>query len=386
MDASELLERYAAGERNFRGVDLAGADLSHADLHSANLFDANLRRANLSAANLSKANLRDACLNYADLKGANLRGANLSNASFFNPDLGELFTIQDLRELATILDEACLEGANLAGANLIGASLEGANLSKARMVSSSPRFLLVARFNGANLKKANLSESHCEGVNFMDANLSGAKLHNAYLVRANLARAKLNEADLTNVNLTDANLAGVDLTYTLLKGAKLDGTISYCQNNLGNLNRTNQVLTARVNFLESQLEEQGEIQASNQGTNNAPYSWQGLYFRSKAEIKIAEVLDCAGVLFYPNCKARLNTPEGRDQKESDFLVFYQGKWGILEVDGEPWHTPSRTVHDHERDRLFKAHGICIVEHYDATRCWNEPDGVVREFLDILSQA
>jgi hypothetical protein len=124
---------------------------------------------------------------------------------------------------------------------------------------------------------------------------------------------------------------------------------------------------------------------TNQGVK-APYEWNNLYFRSKTEIKIAEALDRAGVLYYPNCKARLNTPEGRNGRESDFLVFHIGKWGILEVDGEPWHPPSRTVHDHERDRLFKAHGIRIVEHYDATRCWNQPDKVVQEFLEILSQA
>jgi len=42
MDAEELLERYAKGERQFhsamlRGVDLKGADLSGIDLSSANM-------------------------------------------------------------------------------------------------------------------------------------------------------------------------------------------------------------------------------------------------------------------------------------------------------------------------------------------------------------
>jgi uncharacterized protein YjbI with pentapeptide repeats len=36
MDAKELLEKYAAGERNFAGADLAGAKLAGADLARAN--------------------------------------------------------------------------------------------------------------------------------------------------------------------------------------------------------------------------------------------------------------------------------------------------------------------------------------------------------------
>ncbi len=32
LEASQLLERYAAGERDFRGADLQGADLNNAKL------------------------------------------------------------------------------------------------------------------------------------------------------------------------------------------------------------------------------------------------------------------------------------------------------------------------------------------------------------------
>jgi len=65
------------------------------------------------------------------------------------------------------------------------------------------------------------------------------------------------------------------------------------------------------------------------------------------------------------------------------LIFHERKCGILEVDGEAFHPPSRTVEEHERDRLFKQNGILLVEHYDAKRCYNEPEGVVTEFLEIL---
>lgn len=114
-------------------------------------------------------------------------------------------------------------------------------------------------------------------------------------------------------------------------------------------------------------------------------NWNNLGFRSASEIKIAQALDKAGVLFLPNCKARLGSGGNRQNREPDFLICYNGKWGILEVDGEPFHQASRAVADHERDRLFKIHGITVAEHYDANKCFNKPDEVVNEFLRILDQ-
>jgi len=172
-----------------------------------------------------------------------------------------------------------------------------------------------------------------------------------------------------------------------LSGANIDGTILAYQKVSEELQRENQQLIEQIKLLESHLIQQKSAQdltkVSNQGIN-APHEWKGFYFRSKAEIKIAEALDRAGVLFYPNSKARLNKAEARVNKESDFLVFQAGKFGILEVDGREWHQIA--ADDHERDRLFKRYGIRVIERFDASRCWNEPDKVVQEFLEILSQA
>lgn len=111
--------------------------------------------------------------------------------------------------------------------------------------------------------------------------------------------------------------------------------------------------------------------------------WQNLYFRSQSEIRIAEALDRAGVLFFPNCRGRLGR-EARQNREADFLVCHNGAWGILEVDGEPFHPPSRTVQDHARDRAFREHGVRIVEHFDATECYERSDEVVARFLRLLA--
>jgi very-short-patch-repair endonuclease len=71
-------------------------------------------------------------------------------------------------------------------------------------------------------------------------------------------------------------------------------------------------------------------------------------------------------------------------REPDFLVCKDGHWGVLEVDGDLYH--SRAAKDHERDRLFRACGIKVVERYTANRCYREPEKVVGEFLVLLDKA
>jgi hypothetical protein len=114
-------------------------------------------------------------------------------------------------------------------------------------------------------------------------------------------------------------------------------------------------------------------------------TWKNLHFRSQSEIRIAEAFDRAGILFFPNCRGRVGSAT-RENREADFLVCHDGKWGILEVDGEPFHPASRTVEDHARDRVFREHGILLVEHFDATECYNQADDVVARSLRLLAKA
>lgn len=129
---------------------------------------------------------------------------------------------------------------------------------------------------------------------------------------------------------------------------------------------------------------------SNQGVVFSPsvkmHTWNNLRFRSKTELKIAEAFDRLEVMFLPNCMTRLGRIPKRENMEADFLVCHRGRWGILEVDGEPFHPPGRTVHDHERDRKFHSHGIMVIQHFDANLCYNDPDKVVKEFIELLCQS
>jgi uncharacterized protein YjbI with pentapeptide repeats len=181
LDRSELLERYAKGERDFRGAELRGADLR----------GVNLREVDLSVAKLSTANLMG-----ADLMGADLIYTDLSDADLSNADLS--FT-------------------DLTGANMSGAKLHNADLS----MSTCPLAILT----DATLNSANFSDADVKHTNFTDANLTGATLTNATLSRANFTDANLADADLTGAELTGANLRGAKLSGTNFEGAVLGTTL-----------------------------------------------------------------------------------------------------------------------------------------------------------------
>ncbi len=132
MDVEELYCRYAAGERDFSGVDLTRADLNIAklkysehlkpglnDLSGINLCSANLTRANLSLVNLCGANLRSANLTLAELSCTILTAANMQKAILECAQVGCHLIDVDLREanlFCTGFAYAKLTRVNLMGA------------------------------------------------------------------------------------------------------------------------------------------------------------------------------------------------------------------------------------------------------------------------------
>ncbi len=274
--------------------------------------------------------------------------------------------------------------------NIHGVDLSGASLRKAKMVdievrpdTSNSHCAIAADLRYSDAFQADLSYAKLSGVLFYNANLQNVKLYKADL---SIWRdwGKDYQTDLREANLTNADISYANLKGAILRKAVLDGAdVSFA-----NLESADTYDASMLNLIfssssSSALSTSGKPEASNQALDgNSLRVWENLRFRSECEVKIAQALDKAGTLFFPNCKGRLDTLEGRRNKEPDFLVFYEGKCGILEVDGEPWHPPSRTIQDHERDRLFKRYGICV-EHFDASRCIEQAELVVREFLDIL---
>lgn len=264
MTVEEFLAKYAAGVRDFSGVDLAEANLNGAKLNEVILNHANLNVVNLSGAMLNSAHLQyvklnvarlsGAHLNNADLKGASLNVANLIRADLSRANLRKSSLIRaeliradlsradlyrsvlrnaDLREASlrqanlreANLSLVCLKGGFATGANLEHANLANADLTKTDLSGANFRH---AELRQAILTRANLSGANLSGANLRWADLSGANLRWADLSGAKLSGANLTEANLSNANLTDASLVHADLHKTKLikadwTGADLSG-------------------------------------------------------------------------------------------------------------------------------------------------------------------
>jgi hypothetical protein len=178
-----------------------------------------------------------------------------------------------------------------------------------------------------------------------------------------LRRSQVNlQRNLTiEVNLSGANLSGANLS-----GARL----------FANLNEADYVQTD----LDKKITADSDTKLSN---SENEIDWNGFCFHSDAQVKIAEILDRISTLFIPNSQLRLATPAGRQNQQADFLIFHQNKLGMLKIDSESSH---QNATEDEMCGLSVDSGICLVKHYDATRCSEQPDIVVQEFLEILTQA
>ena len=129
QSAEELLERYAAGERDFQTADLQwailqDADLEYSDLQRANLQGANLQRAGFQQADLKRANLQQADFQRANLQGADLQMANLHNTNLTGAELG-WGAIGRTDFASATLDKIWHNGPSLTGVDTLQLTAEG---------------------------------------------------------------------------------------------------------------------------------------------------------------------------------------------------------------------------------------------------------------------
>ncbi|MEH2388923.1 MAG: Rid family detoxifying hydrolase [Nostoc sp.] len=218
MDAGELLEKYAAGQRNFQGAVLGNVDLRNTDLIEIDLSNANLTGANFKGADLSQANLTEAIINGTDFSRACLTAANFSKVNGT-----EIWSKRELVKPSANFSGANLSSVNLSGANLSSANLSHANLDKANLSNAnlSNAKLREVSLVGADLSNSTLSSVDLSGVSLVGADLSRAKLQGVNFQKANLQDAKLQAVNLQNFNLSGLNLAGTDLAGANLAQANL---------------------------------------------------------------------------------------------------------------------------------------------------------------------
>lgn len=112
-------------------------------------------------------------------------------------------------------------------------------------------------------------------------------------------------------------------------------------------------------------------------------AWHGFTLRSHSEVKIAKALDHKGLMFLADPKVRLAAESHRQTREVDFLVYHQGRWGILEVDGP--HHQNAVQADQWRDARFAQYGLPVMR-FPADLCYRQPEVVVETFLEKLASA
>lgn len=128
---------------------------------------------------------------------------------------------------------------------------------------------------------------------------------------------------------------------------------------------------------------------TNQGAPSI--CWSGMYFRSKAELRIAQALQQEGVLFFANSQGTASLkglPVTMDahgmveQIEADFLVFLYGQCICLEVDGRQHQQTQNAYRDFAEERVLLKEQISTVR-FPAQDCLTRPDEVIAEFLNLF---
>ena len=173
-------------------------------------------------------------------------------------------------------------------------------------------------------------------------------------------------------NLSGANFSGANLCVTKICKNLIEANLCHANSKERGIPDDN-----------TESFENGDNQKNPSKPKEQIYYWHNLPLRSPEQVKIAEALDRINVLFFPNTKVRLTSSEGKENKQADFLIFYRGKSGILVIENALSEQDEGNFR--ECDRIFQSHGISIIQYYHPTRCSQEPDRVVQEFLELLSQ-
>ena len=131
MNASEVIERYGNGERDFSTIRLISANLSGLNLQGIVFNNADVSNCNFSNSNLTDASFSGAILDRANFANAILINVNFSDAHMTNAD------IRKVQIDNTNFFRANLMFAHLCGNDLVRANLQDAKLDWSCLVGSS---------------------------------------------------------------------------------------------------------------------------------------------------------------------------------------------------------------------------------------------------------
>lgn len=199
MKASKVLKRYAAGERNFQGLNLRGQSFKRKDLAGANFSESDIRSTNFT--------------------GANLRGANFTGAKCgLQKRWAILLTIPALLlagiSVLIVLAGLVAAAGAIAGGTPVASAVAGVVAGLGLVVGAVAVAIAVAvagvqigwsamrRYKGyANLRSFAIALAAIGGTSFRDADLS----------QANFTGAKLKSTDFRKANLTHVRWYGAKM-------------------------------------------------------------------------------------------------------------------------------------------------------------------------------
>jgi uncharacterized protein YjbI with pentapeptide repeats len=281
MKASEVLKRYAAGERNFCRADLRGQSFKGQNFSGANFSEADIREANFTHAILRGANFskvktgigeywtlfnKSLCTapitvigslflflcNEGKLRLLTPIGDFLDNLVYGEPQspsfewrIATVVTIFELIRLTLsflpIQGVTKFRGADLADANFSEASLD--ENTDFRHTKRRRTILDRVCWQDAKIAPTSIHGEQCRGFGGYDGSIlqqpmvrellvtrNGYRksyvyniLYGANLDGSNLVEANLERADLRGATLRDADLRGANLTEATVRGADFTG-------------------------------------------------------------------------------------------------------------------------------------------------------------------
>jgi uncharacterized protein YjbI with pentapeptide repeats len=208
--------------RSIKGASLNNKNLSHVKaidsfLKNANMNNTSLFRGCFVKADLENAELKNSRLDQTVFVEANLNSADLRYATISGSDvsfsraslIGADFSFVEASESVNF------NGAEMKRANISHVSLEGSTFNNAKMSN------LIA--DGATLVSAQFSKAIIEHGSFENAELDESDFSHATLVSANFQNATLSGAILNNAKLCGANFSGADLEGAEFKHVHFDG-------------------------------------------------------------------------------------------------------------------------------------------------------------------
>lgn len=234
MNIQELLNQYAAGQRNFSSVGVfrqlkvpRGQNLSGINLRGCHFNEVDFSEVNLAGADLSRIVCQFTSFRNADLRGANLSAATLWEETDFS---GADLSFADLSQLS--VEDAIFQAANLVGIDLSQAYIKGANFQTVNLIQANLRdaWISSSNFRGANLASVDLSKMKQWTLNEIDgANCDGVIMPGSQSPRDESSTTNINTDLLSQISEEDIELMKKDY---LRFGARL-GAIKFLRGKTG---------------------------------------------------------------------------------------------------------------------------------------------------------